>query len=334
MLGAADAELLFEAVDAVAAEDPRGVLLGVEKMARSGRDPGQFARDLLAHLRHLLVIQTTGEIPATFVVTASDEARLQAQAGAVSAASLVRTIDELASALTNVREGDEARMAVEIALLKAARPDLDPSTEGLLRRIERLEAGRGPSDGGGKGAGPVAADASERDDPEPEAAAETPQPTPAPEAEADADEGAALDSAEADVGTGPGAGPAAPDALTLDEVQRIWPAVLQKLAETAPALAATFEGARPVAMDEEGLQIGFPEDRTFNKRKAESPERREAVAAAFAAVAGQALRPTYVLLDGETAESEPEGEEAPPGDIDHDALVEKLKSEFDAEEVS
>jgi DNA polymerase-3 subunit gamma/tau len=167
MLGAADAELLFEAVDAVAAEDPRAVLLGVERMARSGRDPSQFARDLLAHLRHLLVIQTTGEIPATFVVTASDEARLQAQAGAVSAASLVRTIDELAAALTNVREGDEARMAVEIALLKAARPDLDPSTEGLLRRIERLEAGRGPSDGGPQGAGPVAVG-----DPPPPAVAE------------------------------------------------------------------------------------------------------------------------------------------------------------------
>jgi DNA polymerase-3 subunit gamma/tau len=355
MLGAADAELLFEAVDAVAAEDPRAVLLGVERMARSGRDPSQFARDLLAHLRHLLVIQTTGEIPATFVVTASDEARLQAQAGAVSAASLVRTIDELAAALTNVREGDEARMAVEIALLKAARPDLDPSTEGLLRRIERLE-GRTP-DGGGRGAGPVAAgdppslpvakassgvvpptappapDASEGDGPEFEAAAETPQPSPAPEVEADADEGTAPDPAEADVRTEPGTGPAGREPLTLDEVHRIWPAVLQKLAETAPALAATFEGARPVAMGEEGLQIGFPEDRTFNKRKAESPERREAVVAAFEAVAGQALRPTYVLLDGETAEQEPEGEETPPGDIDHDALVEKLKSEFDAEEV-
>ena len=63
MLGAADADLLFEAVDAVVAEDPKGVLLGVEKMARSGRDPSQFARDLLAHLRHLLVAQTTGEVP-------------------------------------------------------------------------------------------------------------------------------------------------------------------------------------------------------------------------------------------------------------------------------
>jgi len=139
MLGAADADLLFEAVDSVTVSDPKAVLLGVEKMARSGRDPSQFARDLLAHLRHLLVTQVTGEVPTTFVVTATDTARIQQQAQTVGAATLVRTIDELANALTAVREGDDARMAVEIALLKAARPDLDPSTEGLLRRIEKLE---------------------------------------------------------------------------------------------------------------------------------------------------------------------------------------------------
>ena len=117
-------------------------------MARSGRDPAQFARDLLAHLRHLLVTQTIGEVPDTFVVTATDEGRIAAQAQAIGAATLVRTIDELAAALTAVREGDDARMAVEIALLKAARPDLDPSAEGLLRRVERLEKGMG---GGGPG---------------------------------------------------------------------------------------------------------------------------------------------------------------------------------------
>ncbi len=98
MLGAADAELLFEAVDAVVAEDPKAVLLGVEKMARSGRDPSQFARDLLAHLRFLLVAQTTGEVPTSFVVTATDSARLQSQAAAIGTASLIRTIDELADA--------------------------------------------------------------------------------------------------------------------------------------------------------------------------------------------------------------------------------------------
>ena len=160
MLGAADAELLFDAIDAVAAEDPKAVLLGVEKMARSGRDPSQFARDLLAHLRHLLVTQTTGEVPASFVVTATDSARLQSQATTIGPATLIRTIDDLAGALTAVREGDDARMAVEIALLKAARPDLDPSTQGLLRRIERLEEAltkgsrlAGPAEGSGGPAG-------------------------------------------------------------------------------------------------------------------------------------------------------------------------------------
>ncbi|HEX5927788.1 MAG TPA: DNA polymerase III subunit gamma/tau [Solirubrobacterales bacterium] len=314
MLGAADAELLFEAVDAVIAEDPKGTLLAVEKMARSGRDPSQFARDLLAHLRHLLVTQTTGEVPTSFVVTATDSGRIEAQASSIGAATLVRTIDELANALSAVREGDDARMAVEIALLKAARPDLDPSTEGLLRRIERLEGQRA---GGAAPAGPVAApaaDAAPVDDP-PAAEEEEAEPPP-PEPEVVKEEGPAAAAAE----------------LDLDELRRVWPAVLQKLAETAPALAATFEGARPVAFDADGLQVGFPADKTFNKRKAEGAERREAVAGAFETIVGRSIRPTYVLL-----ETEGEAPEAPAakGDdgIDEDAVLEKLKSEFDAEEV-
>jgi DNA polymerase III subunit gamma/tau len=313
MLGAADAELLFEAVDAVIAEDPKGVLLGVEKMARSGRDPSQFARDLLAHLRHLLVTQTTGEVPTSFVVTATDSGRIEAQAASIRAATLVRTIDELANALTAVREGDDARMAVEIALLKAARPDLDPSTEGLLRRIERLEGQLtgGQLTEGGRPAGPVAAPPAEDPPPAEEEEAEPPPPEPAAEVE----------------------GPATADPdLDLDELKRIWPAVLQKLSETAPALAATFEGAHPVAMDAEGLEVGFPADKTFNKRKAEEPERRDAVAAAFEAVVGRSIRPSYVLLEGEGgAPKPPAGRDE--GEIDEDAVMEKLKSEFDAEEV-
>jgi hypothetical protein len=117
-------------------------------------------------------------------------------------------------------------------------------------------------------------------------------------------------------------------------VTRIWPAVLDHLRQSAPALAATFEGARPVSFDakERTLQIGFPANSTFNKRKAEAPDKRELVGKALETVAGEKLRPSYVLLDGEGeggAESPSGGEE-----IDEDALVERLKSEFNAEEVS
>ncbi len=105
--------------------------------------------------------------------------------------------------------------------------------------------------------------------------------------------------------------------------------MLEKLRETSPALAATFDGARPVSLDEEGLKVGFPAEFTFNKKKAETPDKRELMADAIEGVLGERLRPTYVLLDGE----DPPEESAAAGEIDHDALVEKLKSEFDAEEV-
>jgi DNA polymerase-3 subunit gamma/tau len=373
LLGAADAELLFDAVDAVIAEDPKGVLLGVEKMARSGRDPAQFARDLLAHLRHLLVTQTVGEVPNTFVVTATDADRLTAQASSIGPATLVRTIDELANALTSVREGDDARMAVEIALLKAARPDLDPSTEGLLRRIERLEQGTdGARPAGPVGAGdppppavakassgavtptpPPAADAASTDELEPQTQSDGPS-GPEPESQAQSSEPAEPEpSAGDDPPAGGTAGGTSPEEalatggaggspavtgpagqLDLEKIQRVWPAVLDKLRETSPALAATFEGARPVSLDEEGLKVGFPAELTFNKKKAETPEKRELMADAIEAMLGERLRPTYVLLDGEdAAPSETEEAKASADEIDHDALVEKLKSEFDAEEV-
>jgi DNA polymerase-3 subunit gamma/tau len=298
LLGAADAELLFGAVDAVIAEDPKAVLLGVEEMARSGRDPARFARDLLAHLRHLLVTQTVGEVPNTFVVTATDEGRLAAQAQAIGAATLVRTIDELSQALTAVREGDDARMAVEIALLKAARPDLDPGTEGLLRRIERLEKqGTGAN-------GPRVLSRGEG------GLVDSPVQTPLPRDRTRAPQTSELD---------------------LDQVARVWPAVLDQLLQTAPALAATFEGARPVELDadEGGVTIGFPADHTFNKRKAEAPDKREQLAGALESVLGQKLRPAFAVLDGEDAPAA----EAEDDGVDHAALVEKVKSEFDAEEV-
>jgi DNA polymerase-3 subunit gamma/tau len=339
VLGAADAELLFGAVDAVVAEDPKAVLLEVEKMARSGRDPGQFARDLLAHLRHLLVTQTVGEVPNTFVVTATDAARLTAQASTVSAATLVRTIDELAAALTAVREGDEARMAVEIALLKAARPDLDPSTEGLLRRIERLEQGVSATPPPKK-AQPTAKKG--RKAPRDGTAETSAQPA-APQAESDTapatqpaagDGPSAMESGATAQATATPEEREDPGGVDLDRMRQLWPAVLSELHQSGGALAALLEGARPIDIDREQavLMVGFPASSTFNKRAAEAPEKRDELARAVEAVTAERLRPVFVLLDGDS-ETEPAPGNPPGSGIDSEAL-ERFKSEFDAEEVS
>jgi hypothetical protein len=157
-----------------------------------------------------------------------------------------------------------------------------------------------------------------RDEAEP-AAREDPEPAARGEAEPAAAEPVAASVAIAD--------------LDFAELTRVWPSVLDELAKTAPALAATFEGARPVGIGESGPEIGFPPDRTFNKRKAEEPERRVAVAAAFGAVLGRELKPTYVLLEEDEGEAPPDVPAPGSGELDEEAILEKVKSEFGAEEV-
>jgi DNA polymerase III subunit gamma/tau len=310
LLSAADAQLLFEAVDAVAEEDARGVLGAVERLVRGGHDPVQFARDLLTHLRHLLVIRTTGEVPDSFSITSVDEDRLRAQAAMVDDAQLVRAIDELAESLTAIREGDDARLAIELALLKAARPDLDPSTEGMALRIERLESVISDSS---LAIGQKADRSSQAEPPGSTVGAEE------------------RDNSEASDPSSPQAtAVATEEPIDLERVLRLWPAVVDQVRQSGSAmLSALFEGARPVALDSEEaiLRIGFPSSATFNKRKAEAGEHRERLSEALRTIVGEQLRPVYVLLDGEAPAKE-EGSEP-----DEEEILERIKSEFDAEEV-
>jgi DNA polymerase-3 subunit gamma/tau len=141
VLGAADADLLFGAVDAVAAADARSALLVAARLAESGRDVGRFFGDLEAHLRGLMVVQTLGEVPADIAVSAEQDERLAEQARRVGPVEVVRLLDLVAAALRAMKDGADPRTQLELALVKAAQPELDPSVKALMTRLERLERG-------------------------------------------------------------------------------------------------------------------------------------------------------------------------------------------------
>ena len=139
ILGVADAEMVLAAGEALAARDPKEALLGVQRLSESGRDFTQFMRDLSAHLRHLFVVQTLGDVPDSFSVTAEYGDRLASQAERLSQGEILRAIDFLATALAAVKDGSEPRMQLEMALLKATQPQADLSLQTLIFRIEQLE---------------------------------------------------------------------------------------------------------------------------------------------------------------------------------------------------
>src|SRR5213078_3114214 len=132
ILGVADAELILEAAESLVEHDPKAALLAVEKLAGSGRDVTQFVRDLAAHLRHLFVVQTLGEVPDSFAVTAEHTDSIAAQAGRLAQGEVLRAIDLLAAGLSAIKEGSEPRIQLELALLKAAQPQADLSLGALL----------------------------------------------------------------------------------------------------------------------------------------------------------------------------------------------------------
>ncbi len=140
VLGVTDAELLFEAVDAIAGGDARAALLVVARLADSGRDAMGFLRDLETHARELLVVGTLGEVPAELRLTAERDERLAAQAARVVSADVVRLLDALAAALEAIKAGADPRVQLELALVKAAVPASEASLQALMARIERLEA--------------------------------------------------------------------------------------------------------------------------------------------------------------------------------------------------
>src|ERR687886_1386168 len=98
VLGVADADLILDTAEALVEHDPKAALMAVERLSGSGRDLTQFMRDLAAHLRHLFVVQTLGEVPDSFAVTAEPTDRLGAQAARLAQGEVLRAIDLLAAA--------------------------------------------------------------------------------------------------------------------------------------------------------------------------------------------------------------------------------------------
>jgi DNA polymerase III subunit gamma/tau len=323
VLGVADADMLHGTLDAVGSGDAPAALQAVQRCVDAGRDAASFIGDLEGHCRALLVVQTLGTVPAELALTPEADARLAEQAERLPAAAVVRLLDLLARALEAVRAGADARTQLELALVKAATPQVDGSAAALLARLERLEAAfasgaqvarapAGPAPAAPSAAAPASslgsgiaaavalAPAPEAEEESPPAA---PEPEPAPVAEHD--------------------GP-----LDVHAVRDLWPAVLEEVREVNAMLHHVLADARVVGLAGTELMLAFPLAASFLKRKAEDRGHREAVASALRRISGHPLRPVYELR-----ELDPEdGPSAPPPPTEEE-WVARIKAELDAEEL-
>jgi hypothetical protein len=230
-------------------------------------------------------------------VTEETKELLREQANQLPEPTVLRLIDLLAVAVEDTRQGADPRLPLELALVKATRPQADLSRESLAHRVELLEA-------------------------RPQGATSTPV---AP---------AATHAAAPDERSEPSPPPvevtAAAPQVELAQVTEAWErSILDAVRERSIPVASLLTEATPTHLGDDTLTLEFPAGADFHRRQVAEPQNIGLLRDALYEVTGRKL--AVVLETGEGSLDEDEDDDELP--LGEDKLIEVLKERFDAEEV-
>jgi DNA polymerase-3 subunit gamma/tau len=279
LLGYTPDSLLDEAIDAFAASDGATVFGVVDKVIESGQDPRRFAEDLLQRLRDLVIVAAVPDaLDKGLLDVPGDRAeRLVTQSNGFGPSELTRAADIVNAALMEFRGATAPRLLLELMCARILVPGADNSTQGFQARLDRIER-RLLMDGGTAPAPamPVAA-APRVVEPAPpvlEPVERTPAPAPpselvappvppaqvepAPGAPPVADEPAPVAVPEPVGVPEPVPAPAPAGQLTIADVRRLWPEILDKIRDMRRfAWIMLSQNAQVMALDGNILTIAL-----------------------------------------------------------------------------
>src|SRR5918999_1589880 len=149
-LGLAGSEMLARVMRAVAEERPADALAVVEELSARGHELRNFCRDLLAHLRDLLVFKVAGD-SALADATEAERRALGEEVRDFSESDLVRFFHSLTDTEARLSSGAHPRYQLEVGLVKLVEmrrlAPLGRIVERLNALEEALRTGRAPAGG-------------------------------------------------------------------------------------------------------------------------------------------------------------------------------------------
>jgi DNA polymerase-3 subunit gamma/tau len=315
-----DAEALFggrhedsylELFDAIASGDVGAVFVTMHSLATQGADSRQLALGVLSHARSLLLMRTAPDAEGLLEMASEDVPALKTQAERFAPEGLLRVVDLIGKALTEMRNAPNHRLLLEVALVRAAAPDTDPSALGLMGRIERLERRIG-----------IAEDAAPPSRTR-QTAGSTPPPQQAPQGRT-AERTAPAKRQTAPVARPPQAAPqppatpvsvsetlptetepatpgpvvATPAGMGLSHIKDSWVATMGELRKASVRVHAFMHSSRPVAFEEETLTVEVQAQ--WHADEMTLVANRQALAEALHSALG--IRPTLVFIARGAAE--------------------------------
>ncbi len=308
VLGVADRAILHELASALVAGDAPGALKVVDRIAQQGFDLAHVAKDVLRHLRNLVVARVCGEGADRELLDLADEEvkDVRELAAKADADDLQRLFHGFSKSFDEIVKSGQPRTALEMTLVRLARrPPLLPLDE-LLARLGDLEKrlatgaappaaparGGEPPRTGGPGGGMGYRGGPSREGPSHASGAPmfTPpawEPPPGPGAGPERTRGSlalarpefvppplparAAEPAPAPIPAKPLAPPPPPPRLERPANLDAWRAIVERVSAVKPEVASYFALGVPLEVTAQRVLVGF-QPHSFEGVRASDPE--------------------------------------------------------------
>ncbi len=328
-LGIGASETVMQVTQALAEGDVARGLGAINAAVDQGTDPRQFARQMVEHLRTLLLLKLeSGVVPACI----SEEmlVALQDQAVAFSRRQLLNAVRLFNRAVREAKGGWQPQLPLEMAFVEAVLP-LEPGGDGGGSNSPTETSGpSGPRRGRSRLASGKVASApsqeSRRSRPQPEKEGKSEEHERASKADVVRESAAAYEVKDAD-----------DTPLTPEQVLEHWPSFLNALRPRDLSLEALMRSCEPVDVEEDVVVLSF--SHKFHRSKVEEDKKRHIVEDVLSDLFGRHLRVRCVMEGGRELDSSQAGPrqaddgEADRRDISEDPVVQMAVDELGAEVV-
>ena len=127
-----------EFIESIIDQDPARALSATAFAIQQGSDPRSLTEEIIRHLRECclsLMAPELVQLPEQRATIVAEQARK------LNAGALVRSIEVLGESLIEMRHAPDARLLLEVSLVKLTNQTLGGDIAAIIGRLERLEAG-------------------------------------------------------------------------------------------------------------------------------------------------------------------------------------------------
>lgn len=134
-------EHLFELTDAIKEHNCGSALEIIDRLHNSSKDMARLCEEFSAHLRNLMLIKTMKDAHNMIVVSDTEYENITKQALSIPLPAILHGLDTIQYALERMYRGGDRRIELEMAMIRLCAPELDSTTDALIRRLDALERG-------------------------------------------------------------------------------------------------------------------------------------------------------------------------------------------------